>query len=98
MGPLALGLIGAGAGLGKSILVDSPRAKKEAELAAITATLSPWTGLKAQMPEAPDALGSALQGGLALGQFGQQLKSQSIYDKLLEKELATKAAPTAPIK
>lgn len=63
MNPL---LIGALLGLGKNVLIDQPREERQRQLAAETALYSPFTGLKPQLPEESDPLGSALQGA-ALG-------------------------------
>lgn len=69
-------LIGAGAGLLKSKLVDAPREERERELAAKTQLYSPWTGLKANPIQEADPLGSAMQGGIAGAQFGAGLQQQ----------------------
>jgi hypothetical protein len=71
-------LAGMGAGLLKSELVDKPQANRERELAATTASLSPWTGLTPSMPQEANPFGSMLQGGLAGLQFGQGLGSLGV--------------------
>lgn len=68
MDPMTIGIA---AGLGKSLLFDAPKAERERQLAATTATLSPWTGMQPTMPQEADMLGSALQGGMAGAAFGQ---------------------------
>jgi len=60
-------LIAAGAlGLGKSVLIDKPREKRQRKVAAETIRYSPWTGLSAQPIQEADPFGSTLQGA-ALG-------------------------------
>jgi hypothetical protein len=66
-------LIGAGAGLLKSELIDRPQADRQRKLAATTAALSPWTGMTPEMPQEANPLGSMLQGGLAGAQIGQAM-------------------------
>lgn len=63
--------IGALAGLGKSMLIDAPKAERDRKLAATTATLSPWTGMQPTMPQDANPFGSALQGGMAGAAFSQ---------------------------
>jgi hypothetical protein len=80
-------LIGAGAGLLKSQLVDKPQADRQRKLAATTAALSPWTGMTPEMPQEANPLGSMLQGGLAGAQIGQAMGSMAP---------AAAAAPASP--
>jgi hypothetical protein len=68
MDPMTIGIA---AGLGKSLLLDGPKAERERKLAATTAELSPWTGMSPTMPKEADAFGSALQGGMAGAAFNQ---------------------------
>lgn len=63
--------IGALAGLGKSFLIDAPKADRDRKLAATTAALSPWTGMQPTMPQEANPFGSALQGGMAGAMFQQ---------------------------
>lgn len=79
---LALGM---GAGLLKSELIDRPQADKQRQLAATTATLSPWTGMTPTMPNEANPLGSMLQGGLAGMQVGQGMDKAAQEQALLEK-------------
>ena len=69
-------LIGALAGLAKNLLIDKPREEKQRELAAQTALYAPFTGLKPQLPEGSNPVGSAFQGA-ALG---------SLFDNALAKQ------------
>lgn len=64
-------LIGALLGLAKNEFIDKPKEEKQRELAAKTALYSPFTGLKPQLPEDSNALGSAFQGA-ALGSLFNQ--------------------------
>lgn len=75
MAPLALAAIMAGGGLLKSELIDRPKSRKQYELAANTQRYSPWTGLRAQTPEDPDAFGAAMQGGVQGYALGQNIQS-----------------------
>lgn len=91
-------LLGAGAGLLKSELVDKPRANKERELAARTAELSPWTGMSPTMPEEANPMGSMLQGGLAGAQLGQGLQAANQQEEMLkmfqQQQLQNQAPPS----
>lgn len=77
-------LAGAAIGLAKNQLVDKPRQKREAELAAQTALYSPWTGMKPNEVQHADAFGNALQGatsGAMFAQAGQQAEmNQQMMD------------------
>lgn len=74
MNPL---LAGAALGLGKSLLVDMPQAERQRQLAATTASLSPWTGLQPTMPQEASPFGSAVEGATAGYLMGQ---SQEKFD------------------
>lgn len=69
--PLA---IGAGVGLAKNVLSDQPEYERQKSLAAATARFSPWTGLKPQMPKAPNAFGDIISGGMTGLMAGQGLE------------------------
>ena len=71
MDPLTLALIGGGAGLLKSELIDRPKEERQRKQAAITARWSPWTGMAPGPIQEADPFGSALQGGLAGAMIGQ---------------------------
>lgn len=66
--PLA---VGAGLGLLK-YGADAQKEKKDRELQAATARLSPWTGMHPGAVKSADLLGNVLQGGTAGAMFGQQ--------------------------
>lgn len=72
MTPLIQGLlVGAALGMAKDKLVDTPKRQAAQRYQAITAGLSPWTGIQPQMPV--DTSGDAtLQGAVAGAQMGQQ--------------------------
>jgi hypothetical protein len=81
---LPMMLAGMGAGLLKSQLVDRPQADRERQLAATTASLSPWTGLTPSMPSEANPLGSVMQGGLAGAQLGQGMQKQAQDQEMLD--------------
>lgn len=81
---LPMMLAGMGAGLLKSELIDRPQADKQRQLAATTATLSPWTGMTPTMPNEANAFGSMMQGGLAGAQLGQGMQKQAQEQELLD--------------
>lgn len=66
------------AGLLKSELVDKPRARKDRQLQAKTAELSPWTGMKPSAVKEADPFGTALQFGSA-GALMNANKSKSDF-------------------
>lgn len=82
MSPL---LAGALIGLGKDLLIDEPKARRQRQLAAATQRYSPWTGLQAGPVEEPNALGSAATGALAGAAYGQNKDAA-------DEEAATKQA------
>lgn len=86
MGPLGMMAVGAGMGLGKSMLFDAPAEAKQRQLAAQTAIYSPWTGLDpmSQIPKRTDAFGSAMQGGMAGAQMGMGLEEQKQQKEMLD--------------
>lgn len=73
MDPLTLALIGGGAGLLKSELLDRPKEERQRKQAAITARWSPWTGMAPGQIQEADPFGSALQGGLTGAMIGQNI-------------------------
>ena len=84
MDPLTIGAL---LGLGKSILVDAPKERRQRELTAKTQELSPWTGLKGGPIEEADPFGSALK----YGATGYAMDEDSA-DKAFKKEMAKKMA------
>lgn len=61
------------AGLGKSILIDQPKADRERKMQAEIAKYSPWTGMQANTNIAqPDPFGAAMQGYMAGKMMEQQ--------------------------
>ncbi len=82
--PMWLG-IGAGVGLLKNELVDAPKEKRDRIQRSEELRYSPWTHRDptTQVKEA-DALGSALQGGMAAGMMGQGLQNQAAKKQLME--------------
>lgn len=92
------------AGLGKSLLIDAPKADRQRKLAAETARYSPWTGMAPQQVEEADPIGSAMQFGTTGAMLGQgienqrfQKKMQPIWQMQAEKELASGPIPGAGI-
>jgi len=90
-GPLA----GMGLGILKSELVDRPKEMRQREIAATTAALSPWTGLKAQPVQEANWQEAAMSGAAAgMGQEQQEaaaaeaLKDQQQRRKLMEAQTA----------
>lgn len=90
-------LIGAALGLGKSILFDAPAQRKQTMLAAKTQELSPWTKMQASAPPPVDYLGSALQGGLIGGQFGQAQQSAAMQQQMLNSQRSLLDAQAAAL-
>lgn len=90
-------LIGAGLGLGKSVLFDAPAQKKQAMLAAKTQELSPWTHMQASAPPPVDYMGNMMQGGFAGAQFGQGMQSVDNQQQLLQSQKALLDAQAAAL-
>lgn len=90
MDPITLGLLGAGLGMAKTGLVDAPNARRQRELQAKTALYSPWTNLKPENVHSPDALGSALQGGVSFYQMGQKADAEKAAQEGLAEDRALK--------
>lgn len=91
MNPIIIGsLIGAGTGLAKGILFDEPQRRQEAKYQAVTAALSPWTGLRPQLPQnqsGNNLLQGAITGAITGQQFGQAQAQKDLLDvqtKLLQ--------------
>lgn len=82
----AFGPWGAGAGaligLGKYFAFDRPNYQKKMALTAATQRYSPWTGMSAQAPDAPNPLGAALGMGAAGAQMGQNISSANRADQM----------------
>jgi hypothetical protein len=85
MGPLA----GAGFGIAKSELVDRPNEARDREIQAVTAALSPWTGLKAAPVKEANWQEAALGGAQAgLGDEQQQAAAeQAMQDKDMQRQM-----------
>lgn len=84
MNPITMMAIGAGTGLLKSELIDRPKEGRQRALAAETARMSPWTGLKPEPIQEADPFGSAIQGGMSGASFGQNMEDQASKKQLME--------------
>jgi hypothetical protein len=100
MDPMLLGgLIGAGTGLAKWGLVDRPREERQRKLAAETARLSPWTGLKPSAVQESDLLGNLMQGGstgAGMGQNYQRMGSDQKLNDAMTSYYGSRQAPVIP--
>lgn len=79
-------LIGMGAGLGKSMLIDQPREQRQRQLEATKALYSPWTGIQPGQVNEADPFGSAMQGAMAGLMYEQQAGQQKLGQELLKKQ------------
>lgn len=79
-------LIGLGAGLGKSMLIDQPREERQRQLEATKALYSPWTGMQPGQVQEADPFGSAMQGAMAGLMYEQQAGQQKLGQELLKKQ------------
>lgn len=84
MEPLTLMALMSAAGLLKSELVDRPRQKRQANLAAEITRWSPWTGMKADRVQESDPFGQALQFGATGASMAQGLQRGEMENKLLD--------------
>lgn len=91
MGPLALAGIGAGVGLGKSLL-DQQQEKRDRQEAAMIAQWSPWTGMQPEKVKRTDYLGNAMQGGMTGASLGQNMANSDAYNAYLAKQGPTPGA------
>ena len=71
---LAAALISAGVGVAKNEFIDRPAAERQRKQEGIIAAWSPWTNMAPQRVGDPNALDSALQGGLFGAAVGKQMK------------------------
>ncbi len=76
-------LIGAGIGMGKSVLIDKPKEERQRKLAAIQTLYSPWTGITPDKIDEADPMGSALQGGAMGAQYGQAQETAALNKESL---------------
>jgi hypothetical protein len=79
-------LIGLGAGLGKSMLIDQPREERQRQLEATKALYSPWTGMQPGQIQEADPFGSAMQGAMAGLMYEQQAGQQKLGQDLMKKQ------------
>lgn len=86
-GPLGAA-VGAGAGLGKYFLFDKPAQRRKLQLAAHTQALSPWTGLRAEVPAEIDPFSNAMAFGATGAQMGQGMQAQSAQAELQNRYLS----------
>lgn len=84
-------LAGAALGLAKNQLVDKPRQKREATLAAQTALYSPWTGMKPNEVQHADAFGSAMQGATSGAMFAQGQQNMDMQQQMMDMKKAQMA-------
>lgn len=84
MDPATIMLIGAGAGLGKSMLFDAQREKKNRQLQAATAAYSPWTGMAPQNVTPTDYFGNSMQGLTAAAMYNQNKATNDQNKELLD--------------
>lgn len=78
MDPITLGLIFGGVGAGKSLLFDSAKEKRQRKLAAETARMSPWTGIKdgpMYNIEEADPIGEGMAFGMTGVGLGQNMQA-----------------------
>lgn len=76
-------LVGSALGLAKTELIDQPAADRKRKYEAATAAYSPWTGMKSQFVQDPNALGSVAQfggGGAALGSAIHSMSANANLD------------------
>jgi hypothetical protein len=85
--------IGALLGLGKSLIFDAPKEKRQRELAAKTQELSPWTGLKSSPIEEADPFGSALKYGATGYSMGEDSVNQE-FKKEMARQMAASMTKT----
>jgi len=95
MDPMTIGIM-AGLGLGKSMLVDAPREKRQRKLAAQTQLYSPWTGMTADRVQEADPFASALQGAGTGAMFSQAQESNDIAKEEMKLKYPQAASAVAP--
>lgn len=84
--------MGALAGLAKSELLDRAKQERQLKLQAMTARLSPWTGLRPQNVEEPDTGNAVIQGAIAGDVFRTQNESDSLRKQLVDSQIAANRA------
>lgn len=87
--PLIQGLlVGAALGAAKDQFLDKPKREANLRYQAITAGLSPWTGIQPQVPE--DRSGDSIfQGAITGAQMGQQYGQAESQQDLLASQQAS---------
>jgi hypothetical protein len=88
-------LIGSLIGLGKGMLIDQPKERRQRELAAQTALYSPWTGMQPQPVQEASPFNSALQGGV-MGMLADKYSAGGAGGSAAAAQ-ETKANPTPPV-
>lgn len=90
--------VGGGLGLAKYFLIDKPQYNRMAKLTADTQRYSPWTGLKASLPDRPDPLSNAMAFASTGAGVGQGMDSMDANEKLNAKLLEKLDAQNAAIR
>lgn len=68
--------------LAKNQMIDQPAADRKRKYEANTAALSPWTGMKSQYVEDPNAIGAVIGGAGAGAALGSQISGSNLTDSL----------------
>lgn len=84
-------LIGAALGVAKDQFIDKPKRQAALRYQAITAGLSPWTGIKPEMPENRSG-DSIFQGAITGAEMGQQAQQAQAQQELLASQTATQGS------
>lgn len=74
--------IGAGVGLGNYFAFQKPQYERQLQLAATTQRLNPWTHMKAEIPNKPNPLSSALGMASAGASAGQNIDQAGMQNNL----------------
>lgn len=68
--------------LAKNQMIDQPAADRKRKYEANTAALSPWTGMKSEYVQDPNAIGAMIGGAGAGAALGSQISQSNLTDSL----------------
>lgn len=83
--------------LAKNQLIDQPAADRKRKYEATTAALSPWTGMKSQFVDDPNAIGAVIGGAGAGAAMGSEISKSNLNDSLAGNPAISGATAESPL-
>lgn len=83
--------------LAKNQMIDQPAADRKRKYEATTAALSPWTGMKSEYVQDPNAIGAMMSGAGAGAAMGSQLADSNLSDSLAGNPAVSGATNASPL-